>query len=320
MGIEATTAMRPESLSSLYGGGKVSTEAKSVPASSAGERSRELRRAEAHLLQEERTLTGDPKVRDASVQYEYTIGPDGKRYITGARVTYSEEGEGPASSADREEDLSSDVGRQVDIASSSAEEDLKEEAAVDELRKIDREVRAHEEAHMAAGGPYAGAVSYTYVQGPDGASYAVGGEVPISAPAGRTPEETIRIMEQVRSAAVAPGAPSAQDFRVASKASAAVAQARQELSRRGDGEDSQEDGALPLAPDEPKTPERSPDSAADSDGTRALPSERRDPDLLFSFIASEEDRDQLLEAYSAPWAMGRNNGSGAAYLGAGLVA
>ena len=56
-----------------------------------------------------------------------------------------------------------------------------EEKTVRELKQRDIEVRAHEQAHKSVGGPYAGAVSFETVTGPDGREYAVGGEVRIDA-------------------------------------------------------------------------------------------------------------------------------------------
>ena len=52
-----------------------------------------------------------------------------------------------------------------------------EQAVVAKLRQTDRQVRAHEQAHLAAAGGLARGVSFTYVTGPDGQRYAVGGEV-----------------------------------------------------------------------------------------------------------------------------------------------
>jgi hypothetical protein len=58
----------------------------------------------------------------------------------------------------------------------------KEQHVVEELRKRDREVRSHEQAHLAAAGSLAsGGPTLTYQVGPDGKRYAVGGEVPIAA-------------------------------------------------------------------------------------------------------------------------------------------
>lgn len=95
-----------------------------------------------------------------------------------------------------------------------------EKLLVDQLRQRDREVRTHEAAHQAAGGTLTGGASFTFETGPDGRSYAVGGEVPISLAEGRTPQETIAIARQIRAAALAPADPSGQDLRVAQEASA----------------------------------------------------------------------------------------------------
>ena len=57
-----------------------------------------------------------------------------------------------------------------------------EQSIIRELAARDREVRAHEQAHAAVGGQYAGSPSFTFERGPDGVNYAVGGEVPISLP------------------------------------------------------------------------------------------------------------------------------------------
>ena len=66
----------------------------------------------------------------------------------------------------------------------SQEQSGQELAIIRDLSARDREVRAHEQAHASVGGQYAGAASFTYQRGPNGVSYAVGGEVPIPAPVG----------------------------------------------------------------------------------------------------------------------------------------
>lgn len=97
--------------------------------------------------------------------------------------------------------------------------DVLEKAALTEMQSRDREVRAHEQAHQSAAGSLSsGGPSFTYETGPDGQQYAVGGEVQISLKEGSTPEETIRLAQQARAAALAPGEPSGQDLSVASKA------------------------------------------------------------------------------------------------------
>jgi hypothetical protein len=99
-----------------------------------------------------------------------------------------------------------------------------------ELQLRDREVRAHEAAHAAAGGTYAGSPSYTFERGPDGHSYAVGGSVSIdTSPVKGDPRATLQKAEQVRVAALAPAQPSAQDMKIAQKAQAMAAKARVEM-------------------------------------------------------------------------------------------
>lgn len=100
---------------------------------------------------------------------------------------------------------------------------------IKELSARDREVRAHEQAHAAVGGQYAGAPTYQYQRGPDGVRYAVGGEVPIDVGKEATPQETLQKAQVVRRAALAPAEPSPQDRRVAAQASRMEAEARQEI-------------------------------------------------------------------------------------------
>lgn len=117
-----------------------------------------------------------------------------------------------------------------------------EQERVQELKARDREVRAHEQAHKAVGGRYAGAISYELERGPDGRSYAVGGEVRIDmSEVPNDPEATIRKMQVVRRAALAPAEPSAQDRRVAAEASAREIRARAEL-QKANGRETSEPG------------------------------------------------------------------------------
>lgn len=98
-----------------------------------------------------------------------------------------------------------------------------------QLKAADREVRAHEQAHMAAGAGITGSASYTYKTGPDGKQYAVAGEVPVDTSAGRTPEETLAKAQKIRAAALAPAQPSAQDYKVAQTAAKMKLSAQAEL-------------------------------------------------------------------------------------------
>lgn len=106
-----------------------------------------------------------------------------------------------------------------------------EQKRLSDLQKRDREVRAHEAAHAAAGAGLAGAPSFSYVTGPDGRRYAIGGEVRIDTSSTGSPEEDIRRAAQIRRAALAPADPSAQDLAVAARATRMEIAARAELSR-----------------------------------------------------------------------------------------
>jgi hypothetical protein len=102
---------------------------------------------------------------------------------------------------------------------------------VRELAARDSEVRTHEAAHAAAGGGYAGSPSFSYQKGPDGQSYAVGGEVSIdTSKVSGDPQATLQKAETVRAAALAPSQPSSTDRAIAAKAAVMASQARAELA------------------------------------------------------------------------------------------
>ena len=115
----------------------------------------------------------------------------------------------------------------------SAEEKQIEEQEQKEIRRLRdraREVKAHEQAHKAAGGALASAPQYEYTRGPDGQQYAIAGSVQIdSNPVAGDPESTIRKMNKVQKAALAPVEPSSTDRQVAMEASRNEMQARMEL-------------------------------------------------------------------------------------------
>lgn len=109
-----------------------------------------------------------------------------------------------------------------------------ERREVEVLAQRDREVRAHEQAHLSAAGNRAlGGVSFSYTVGPDGKRYATGGEVSIdTSPVAGDPEATLRAAELIRRAALAPAEPSAQDRQVAAEANAMAQVARVELTQQ----------------------------------------------------------------------------------------
>jgi len=120
----------------------------------------------------------------------------------------------------------------VNTDKSQADQQQKDQAVIQSLASRDRGVRAHEQAHASVGGQYAGAASFTYQRGPNGINYAVGGEVPISAPTGGNAESRLQAAEQIKRAALAPTNPSAQDRQVAAQAAQTATQARAEMATR----------------------------------------------------------------------------------------
>ena len=115
-----------------------------------------------------------------------------------------------------------------------------EERQVQKLKATDSKVQSHENAHAAAGGPHAAAPKYEYTVGPDGNRYATSGEVEIdSSPEKGNPEATIRKMDIVIRAALAPADPSSQDLAVARQAQTERSKAQVELSKKREAEHSQ---------------------------------------------------------------------------------
>jgi hypothetical protein len=111
---------------------------------------------------------------------------------------------------------------------------------VKELEQIDSEIRAHEAAHLGAGGGVvSGGANFTYTQGSDGKMYATAGEVPIDASEGKTPQETIQKAQAIRAAAMAPSDPSPQDYKVAASAVIMEMKAKQELQSMNDEQQKQ---------------------------------------------------------------------------------
>ena len=197
--------------------------------------------------------------------YHYTLGTDGRRYITGASVTMKgseeelnrvggelatedmesrrqEAADALKKESDKNERNQTVIKAENDKRKAEEKKDKAEDekdAQVRELKQIQNEVIAHEAAHQAAAGELGGGVSYTYTQGPDGQKYITGGEVPIRMKEGATPEETLRNMQKVQAAAHAPADPSGQDMKVAAKAAAIAAKARSEISQDNDDSEAQ---------------------------------------------------------------------------------
>lgn len=110
--------------------------------------------------------------------------------------------------------------------------DSKEQKAVEDLKRRDKEVRAHESAH--GGDPRLvkiGAAQFDYTIGPDGKAYATGGRVTLSTGNARTPEEALSKAEALKKAAMAPGEPSSKDFQALNSAVAMEFEARNQIYR-----------------------------------------------------------------------------------------
>lgn len=117
---------------------------------------------------------------------------------------------------------------------SSSTVNTQESRELESLKQTDREVRAHEQAHVMAGGSLVrSAASFGYATGSDGRLYAVSGEVSIdSSPVQDDPGATISKMMRVISAALAPAQPSGQDRAVASAASKTQVEAQQQVTQQ----------------------------------------------------------------------------------------
>ncbi len=115
-------------------------------------------------------------------------------------------------------------------------QDSKTKEIITKLQARDTEVRAHEAAHMAAGGGIAGGASYDYQIGPDGKAYAIGGEVPIDMSPEGNAKDTQAKMQKVKAAALAPANPSPQDIKVAATASMIEMKAKMQELKEGSEE------------------------------------------------------------------------------------
>ncbi|MEN0109427.1 MAG: putative metalloprotease CJM1_0395 family protein [Planctomycetota bacterium] len=162
------------------------------------------------------------------------VGAEGAETPTSSRAEAGDATTGAG--AESSDEASESEGEANGAAPRGADGESLSDAEVEQVRELqarDLEVRQHEQAHVAAGGPYVtSGPNYQYQQGPDGKRYVVGGNVGIDVSAEDTPEKTIAKAQVVRQAALAPAEPSAQDLRVAAQASQLEQQARAELSEQ----------------------------------------------------------------------------------------
>lgn len=164
-----------------------------------------------------------------------------------------------------------------------------EEKQVKELKARDTEVRAHEAAHAAKGGSFAGSPSFEYQTGPDGKRYAIGGEVRIdTAPIEGDPHATIDKLRQVQAAALAPAEPSDQDRKVAQQAAAALREAQAEAAEERQEELKELTGSAEDAPSSDSASVKPEETfiADESSGSNAQPEQASE---------DETSRDQTIE-------------------------
>lgn len=142
----------------------------------------------------------------------------------------------------------------------NTESDAVRTQRLDYLKQRDREVRAHEQAHVIAGGGLVrGGANFGYATGPDGKLYAVSGEVSIDSSAiPEDPAATIRKMNQVIKAALAPAQPSGQDRSVASSAAKTQMSAQAALTQQqlADLQGKSDGGSSDSAKSEPASTEK----------------------------------------------------------------
>lgn len=121
--------------------------------------------------------------------------------------------------AETKPETSASESRSAGVAAMSAkppELTPEQRRQIQALARIDREVRAHEAAHLRAGaGVVTSGAQFSYTYGPDGKQYAVTGEVGIDTSPERKPEDNIDKGQRIQIAALAPADPSPQDVRVA---------------------------------------------------------------------------------------------------------
>ena len=141
-----------------------------------------------------------------------------------------QQSQGQSDGQSKQQQLAETKKRLSEVESKLEQLDLKQ---VRELKSRDTEVRAHENAHAAIGGQYAGSPTYSFKRGPDGRNYAVGGEVKIdTSPIAGDAQATVAKMQQVRAAALAPAEPSGQDRKVAASASQSITKALAEQTKQ----------------------------------------------------------------------------------------
>ncbi|MGB4075499.1 putative metalloprotease CJM1_0395 family protein [Pseudomonas sp.] len=207
-------------------------------------------------------LPARPVASSVSPDVSLDIARASQPPLTSAQPLADEQSASSREEADQPAESPSSTAQKDAKGEPSPQQQRLEQLEIAKLVSRDQEVRAHEQAHAAVGGRYAGAPSYTYDRGPDGKRYAVGGEVSIdTGPVPGDPEATLRKMEVVLRAALAPAEPSAQDRQIAAQAQALMSEARAELAQQQRAEADAAHEARAQEEEEEKAKEQAKDSA-----------------------------------------------------------
>jgi len=201
-----------------------------------------------------RELVPEPVKPQASAAESKLAGDSDKAKLPGQSVSenqevlFSEEATNKKIEEDKENESQKNEQQSKQQDAEDKEQDKQKQTEqveleqVKELKSRDTEVRQHENAHAAVGGQYAGSPSYEYQRGPDGANYAVGGEVPIDISViPNDPQATINKMQQVQAAALAPAEPSSADRAIAADATQKISAAQAELTKENANLDKKSD-------------------------------------------------------------------------------
>lgn len=171
-----------------------------------------------------------------------------------------------------------------------------QEQEIAKLKLVDAEVRAHEQAHIAAAtGLNVSAPSFGYETGPDGKKYAVNGEVSISFSGSNDPEENIANAEKLKAAALAPADPSSQDLSVARNADQLILKYKQEEMKLEQAKENPPETTESQAPtesqttSEPQAPEPAPEQVSEPVPTPAQEPAEQQP-LIESQIPAEPQK------------------------------
>lgn len=170
-----------------------------------------------------------------SVSLNSSLPPVGISAANPSQLTVIRDTVGGTVQGSRSGDTARDPGKAAkgeDKTAKSADTELtpEEKKRVAELKRIDAEVRAHEQARITVGrdlitsGP-----NYQYTYGPDGKQYAVAGEVGIDTSPEPEPQENIDKGQHIQATALAPIDPSPQDYSVAATGKSLEQQGRADL-------------------------------------------------------------------------------------------